>query len=276
VLLLGSSALALHVGMPESLAGRFILHRMLHWSLPDMSAAFGYSADEWIYFGGYPGASRLVGDEALWRSYVRDALVEPTISRDVLQLAPVRKPALLRHLFHLACSYPAQILSYNKMLGQLTDAGNTTTLAHYLSLLQSGFLISGLEPFRTSGHQKRAGSPKLIVRNSALVSASGDLSFREARANAELWGRLVENAVGAHITNSYESRAEIFYWRDRDREVDFIVNTGAETSAVEVKSGRMKTAGGLRSFLDRMPEAKPVIVGGSGIPLEEFLRTEIR
>lgn len=262
----------LQMGMSESLAGRFLLHRMVHWDWTNMKKAFGFSMDEWVYFGGYPGAARMIDDEKLWRRYIRDALIEPTISRDVLQLSVVRKPALLRHLFYLACRYPAQILSYNKMLGQLTDAGNTTTLAHYLSLLNAAFLVTGLESFKPGGRQKRAGSPKLIVRNGALVSASTDRSYSSVREDRESWGRIIENAVGTHILNHIESAAmELFYWRDRDREVDFVVDTNDKLIAIEVKSSRMKSLHGLRVFIEKMPQASPLIVGGTGVPLERFL-----
>lgn len=270
VLLLGSAALLVQRGLSESLAGRFLLHRLLHWDYPTMRAAFGLTLDEWLFFGGYPGTMRLIDDEELWRHYVRDALVEPAIARDVLQMEPVRKPALLRHLFYLACGYPAQILSYNKMLGQLVDAGNTTTLAHYLTLLDGAYLISGLESFKPGGGQKRGTSPKLIVRNNALVSAVGGRSFAEVRKDAQYWGRLVENAVGAHILNTVPD-GTLFYWRKREQEVDFVIRSGDAVTAVEVKSSRMRDPAGLRSFLHLVPSSRPVIVGGSGIALEEFL-----
>lgn len=135
VLILGSSALLVQEGLTESLAGRFFLHRCTHWGFPECQAAFGWNLQQWIYFGGYPGAAPFMADETTWKCYIADSLIETVLARDVLQLSKITKPALLRHLFGLAAALPAQMVSYNKMLGQLQDAGNTTTLAHYLRLL---------------------------------------------------------------------------------------------------------------------------------------------
>jgi hypothetical protein len=271
VLLLGSSALLIGKGLSESLSGRFYLHRLSHWDYPEMKDAFSLSLDEWIYFGGYPGAAVYREDEKFWKNYVRDSLVETVLSKDILQMETVHKPALLRHLFYLAAGYPAEILSYNKMLGQLVDAGNATTLAHYLTLLGSAYLVSGLEQFKPGGNPKRGSSPKLIVRNNALVNASAGKSFKEARDDHQWWGRLVENAVGLTLLNwSADFPHELFYWRRGDDEVDFILAARNSIWAVEVKSSRIKSPRGLRAFTKLFPKAKPVIIGGGGIPLEEF------
>jgi predicted AAA+ superfamily ATPase len=197
VLLLGSSALLVHKGLSESLAGRFLLFRCPHWGFQEVRAAFGADLDRWLHFGGYPGAYAFAEDEPSWGAYVRDSLIETTLARDVLQLQTVAKPALLRHLFLFAASAPAQIVSYNKMLGRLVDAGNTTTLAHYLHLLGSAFLLTGLEKFRAGQVRKRGSSPKLVLWNNALVSAVSGRSFAESRQEPAWWGRIVENAVGA-------------------------------------------------------------------------------
>jgi len=196
VLLFGSSALLLAKGTTESLAGRFFLHRCLHWSFSEMQRAFGWNLDQWIFFGGYPGAAPLVNDEQAWRAYVTDSLVETVLARDILAMQTVTKPALLRSLFILAARFAAQILSYNKMLGQLQDAGNTTTLAHYLRLLETAFLVSGLQRYSAGQARSRGSSPKLLVWNNALVSALGLHSFEKVRSDPARWGRLVENAVG--------------------------------------------------------------------------------
>lgn len=270
-LLLGSSALLVQKGLTESLAGRFFLHRCMHWSWPEMKVAFGVGLDEWIYFGGYPGAAELTQTVDTWKRYVTDSLVETVIARDVLQLQTVNKPALLRHLFAVAAGYPAQVVSYTKMLGQLHDAGNTTTLAHYLSLLETAFLISGLPMFTRGVVRKRASSPKLVLWNNALATSSLLPNFSEARADGELWGRLVENAVGAHLLNHLHGPAwSISYWRDGDDEVDFVVNHGQKTWAIEVKSTRMRPSRGLEKFLARYPKTHPVIVGAGGVALETF------
>ena len=276
VLLLGSSALLVQKGLTESLAGRFFKHRCNHWSYPQMKEAFGWSLDEWIFFGGYPGSAQYRENEGNWKRYITDSLVETVLSRDVLQLQTVTKPALLRHLFGLAAAYPAQIFSYNKMLGQLQDAGNTTTLAHYLKLLESAFLASGLESYRSGKAGKRGSSPKLILWNNALVSAQRSLSFSQMKQDGSAWGRLVENAVGGHLLNRLNLPSDqVFYWRaDQDKEVDFIVKTPEKTWALEVKSGRKNKASGLEFFLKKNPKSKALIIGTGGMELEEFFKSD--
>jgi predicted AAA+ superfamily ATPase len=270
-LLLGSSALLLQRGLTESLSGRFFLHRFTHWTWPECQDAFGWNLDQWIYFGGYPGAASMAHDETQWKRYVSDSLIETVVSRDVLQLQTVNKPALLRHLFALSATFPAQILSYTKMLGQLQDAGNTTTLAHYLKLLESAFLASGLELFSRGRVRKRGSSPKLILWNNALINATSLRSFADARRDGNWWGRLVENAVGAHFLNELQGPQWSFtYWRDGDHEVDFVVNHGSEVWAIEVKSGRSGKHGGVAAFRKAYPKAKVWLIGADGVKLEEF------
>ena len=274
LLILGSSSLLLQAGLTESLAGRFFLHRCPHWSFPECREAFGWSLDKWVYFGGYPGAAEFTDSIAHWKQYVADSLIETVLARDVLQLQRVAKPALLRHLFLLAAAYPAQILSYNKMLGQLQDAGNTTTLAHYLKLLETAFLASGLDAFSMGQVRRRASSPKLILWNNALVSALGSLSFEEALADPGWWGRLVENAVGSHLLNGLSAAAySVTYWRSQSEEVDFIIQRGTTLWAVEVKSGRGQKLSGLGSFRRRYPAARMLVVGAEGLPLSTFFET---
>jgi len=261
----------------QSLAGRFFLHRCLHWSFSECRDAFGWDADRWIYFGDYPGAARLTDREDEWRAYVADALVETVLARDVLALHTVAKPALLRHLFALAAQFPAQILSYNKMLGQLQDAGNTTTLAHYVRILETAFLLSGLERFSPGHARSRGSSPKLVLWNNALVSAMRLQRFAEVRSDPGQWGRLVENAVGAHLLNHLQGlRYEITYWRYRDREVDYVVRSGRYTWAIEVKSGRPRPASGLAAFRQEYAKARLLTVGSGGIDLEEFFSRDPR
>ncbi|MBD3319569.1 MAG: DUF4143 domain-containing protein, partial [Chitinivibrionales bacterium] len=183
----------------------------------------------------------------------------------------ITKPALLRHLFLLSMSYPAHILSFNKMLGQLQDAGNTTTLAHYLAILESAFLVSGLERYHGNKSMKRGSSPKLIAWNNALVSSMLEHSFEAAMNDTELWGWLVENAVGGYLMNSLPAGMySVRYWRNRNYEVDFIVSSAKKIWAIEVKSNRAKSIGGLRKFCESYTNVTPVIIGGTGIPLEEF------
>jgi predicted AAA+ superfamily ATPase len=229
------------------------------------------SLDEWIYFGGYPGAIPLVKNEAQWVRYIADALIETAIARDVLQMHTVAKPALLRSLFGLAATHPAQMLSWNKMLGQLVDAGNTTTLSHYADLLETAFLLSALPLYSAGTPRKRAGSPKLVLWNNALVSAFCGQSFTSARRDGPWWGRLVENAVGLHLLNQLPRESfNVSYWRDGTQEVDFVVTQGKETWALEVKSGRPGRTSGLAAFRQRYPHAKVFVIGSGGIPLHEF------
>ena len=271
VILLGSSSLLLQRGLMESLAGRFLLHRCPHWSWAECRQAFGWDLDRWLFFGGYPGAAPFADDETLWKRYVADSLVEPAIARDVLQLQTVHKPSLLRHLFAFAAAFPAQCVSYNKMLGQLQDVGNTTTLAHYLKLLETAFLVSGLDLYSAGRGRRRGSSPKLILWNSALIHALSRLSFAEAHREGAWWGRVVENAVGAHLLNHLSEPAwQVTYWRDGNQEVDFVVTQGREVWALEVKSGRPGRLGGLAAFRARYPRSQALLIGSEGIPLEDF------
>ena len=273
VVLLGSAPLLIQRGLTESLAGRFEVLRLPHWSFAEMREAFGLGLDEYLYYGGYPGAAPLIGEPARWKLYIVDALIETTISRDVLLLTRVDKPALLRRLFELGCRYSGQVLSYTKMLGQLQDAGNATTLAHYLDLLAGAGMVTGLQKFAGGAARSRGSIPKLQVLNTALMTAQSGLAFEEARADREFRGRLTESAVGAHLANAAATGAcELFYWRERNREVDFVVRAGRTLAAVEVKSGRARDAQpGLDAFAEAFKPKRSLLVGGDGIALEEFL-----
>jgi predicted AAA+ superfamily ATPase len=273
VVILGSAPLLIQRGLGEALTGRFELIRVPHWSFAEMRAAFGWELDRYVFFGGYPGGAPLAKDHRRWARYVTDSLVETTISRDILLLTRVDKPALLRQVFRVACDYSGQILSYQKMLGQLQDAGNTTTLAHYLDLLGGAGLATGLQKFTKGAVRHRGSSPKLLALNTALVSAPTGLSLRDARRDSGLWGRMVETAVGSHLVNSgAEDGVGVTYWRERDRETDFVLEHRSKILAIEVTSGRRKDAlPGLATFRQRYESASTLLVGGQGVPLEEFL-----
>jgi uncharacterized protein len=273
VILLGSAPLLIQQGLSESLAGRFETLHLAHWSLSEMRSAFGWSVEQYVFHGGYPGAAPLVRDDRRWARYILDSLVETTISRDVLLLSRVDKPALLRRLFQLGCSYSGQILSYTKMLGQLQDAGNTTTLAHYLDLLAGAGMLVGLPKYARQAMRQRGSSPKLQVMNTALMAVQTGVTLKEARRDPTLWGRLVESAVGAHLANAAAAGVcEVHYWRDRDREVDFVARAGQTLTAIEVKSGRARDVQpGLAAFAEAYRPKRKLLVGGDGIPLEEFL-----
>jgi hypothetical protein len=270
-LLLGSSVLLVQKGLTESLAGRFFLHRCTHWPWSECREAFAWTLDRWLYFGGYPGAAALTADETAWKRYVADSLIETVLARDVLQMQTITKPALLRHLFGLAAQYPAQVLSYNKMLGQLQDAGNTVTLAGYLRLLETAFLASGLEIYSRGQARKRGSSPKLVLWNNALVNATSLLTMQQAFEDGGWWGRLVENAAGAHLLNHLQGPAwSVTYWRHGSEEVDFVIGRGTKTWAIEIKSGRGRRMSGLTAFKQRYPRATAWVVGDTGMPLSEF------
>ena len=272
VLVPGSAPLLVQRGLGESLAGRFELIRVPHWSLAEMREAFGWNLEQFLHFGGYPGAAPLIGDEERWRRYILDSLVETTLSRDVLLLTRVDKPALLRQLFRLGCDYSGQVLSYQKMLGQLQDAGNTTTLAHYLELLAGAGMVTGLQKFAGSRVRQRGSSPKLLVLNTALMTATRTGTLRAAREERDAWGRLVESAVGAQLASA--ASAELFYWRERSREVDFVLRSGPRVVAIEVTSGRRKDSlPGLAAFGKAFQRSRTLLVGGQGLPVEEFLLT---
>ncbi len=273
VVLLGSSPLLIQKGLTESLAGRFEIIPATHWSYSEMHDAFSWSQDQFIYFGGYPGAVELIEDEERWRRYIIDSLIETTISRDILLLTRVDKPALLRRLFQLSCDYSGQVISYQKLVGQLQDAGNTTTLAHYLDLLAGAGMVVGLPKYSGGRVRQRASSPKLQVMNAALMTAPSSISFEQARQDRDLWGRLVESAVGAHLVNtSRGTNAEVFYWRERNREVDFVVKSGRMTVAIEVKSGSAKQVlPGMDALSKEFRIHRKLLVGGGGIPIEDFL-----
>lgn len=273
VVLLGSAPLLMQQGLTESLAGRFEVVHLPHWSYAEMRAAFGFSLEDYLYFGGYPGAAPLIKDPQRWKRYLLDSLIETTIARDVLLMTRVDKPALLRRLFELGCRYSGQVLSYTKMLGQLQDAGNTTTLAHYLELLAGAGMLTGLQKYAGRSVRQRGSSPKLQVLNTALMTAQSSLSPEEARSDREFRGRLVESAVGAHLANAAASgTCELFYWREQNQEVDFVIRAGRTVLAIEVKSGRAPDAfSGLAAFSEAFKAKRTLLVGADGISLNEFL-----
>ena len=273
VVLLGSAPLLISRGLAESLAGRFEVLHLPHWSLTEMRDAFHWSLDQYVFYGGYPGAAPLIKEPARWSRYVLDALIETTLARDVLLLSRVDKPALLRRLFELSCRYSGQILSYTKMLGQLQDAGNSTTLAHYLELLTGAGMITGLQKFAGQAVRSRGSSPKLQVFNTALMTAGSGLTLAEATGDPETWGRLVESCVGAHLANAAAAgECELYYWRERNQEVDFVVKAGRRLVAIEVKSGRAPLAhSGIAAFAAAFKPKRSLLVGGDGIALDVFL-----
>lgn len=274
VIVLGSAPLLVERGLSESLAGRFELIRLGHWSFGEMAEAFGWDLERFLFFGGYPGAAPLVDDLTRWRSFIRASLIETTLSRDIMLLTRIDKPALLRQLFRLGCDYSGQAVSYQKLVGQLSDAGNTTTLAHYLRLLGGSGLLMGLEKFAGSKVRQRGSSPKLLALDTGLVTAMSTLEPSDAREDRTFRGRLVETAVGAHLVETAGPDLEVTWWRVGDREVDFVLARGSSILAIEVGSGPEKSdLRGLAAFTRAFPTARQLLIGAQGLPLETALST---
>ena len=272
VVLLGSSRLLLKDGLTESLAGRYELIRMPHWSYLEMHDAFEMDVDHFIYFGGYPGGAKYIKDERRWRKYIKDSIVAPAIERDVLMTKTVYKPALMKQLFELGCAYSSKELSLNKILGQLQDAGNVTTLAGYLTTLDESRLLCGLHKYAQDNARKYNSVPKLMVYNTALFSVQSGMSFNKAFTTPNSWGRWVESAVGAYLLNEAdEYDYKLYYWRERDDEVDFVIDAGGKLISIEVKSGRRVKNEGLEAFKKQFSPAYSFVVGSGGVPVEEFL-----
>ncbi len=272
VVLLGSSRLLIQKGLTESLAGRFEKTYLGHWSFGEMREAFGWSLEQYIYFGGYPGSAPLIGDEDRWKSYVKDALIETSISKDILMLTRVDKPALLKRLFELGSIYSGQIVSLTKLIGEMQDAGNTTTLSHYLTLLSDCGLLGGVSKYAGEQVRSRASQPKFQVYNNALLSSQSSERFDEVIINHKEWGRLVESSIGAHLMNyAAMERFNLYYWREKSDEVDFIIERGEKIIGVEVKSGHRTTNKGMAIFATKFNPEKVIVVGSGGIPIEEFL-----
>jgi predicted AAA+ superfamily ATPase len=273
LVLLGSSRLLIQKGLTESLAGRFETFQMGHWSYSEMNAAFGWNIEQYLYFGGYPGSASLVGDEERWKNYIEDSMIETSIAKDILMLTRIDKPALLKRLFELGSLYSGQILSYTKLMGQLQDAGNTTTLSHYLTLLSDCGLLGGLEKYAGNVIRKRSSSPKFQVYNNALLSAQDNKTYSDIILNPKDWGRYVESSVGAHlINNAVSERYNLHYWRDSNKEVDFILEKNGKLIALEVKSGKRAENTGMKTFAGKFHPVKVLLVGTGGISIEEFLR----
>lgn len=283
VVLLGSSRLLLKKGLTESLAGRYELIRMPHWSMIEMRDAFGVTLDQYIYFGGYPGPAHMIGDERRWRKYVRDSLVAPAIEKDVMMTSNIYKPALMKQLFEMGCGYSAEILSLTKMMGQLQDAGNVTTLASYLEILDQCALLTVLQKYANDDARKRGSVPKYQVYNNALLTAYKGRGFVTDRTDTRMWGRWVESAVGAHLLSmADELDYKVYYWREpsrnkdeKDKEVDFVIVRDGEATAIEVKSGRRGMNSGLPAFVEAFHPKRSFIVGTGGVSLEDFLSCEV-
>lgn len=276
VLLLGSSRVLLEKGLSESLAGRFEEIRMSHWSYVEMRDAFGITLNQFLFYGSYPGAASLINDPDRFQQYVQSAIIDATINKDILMDTPISKPALLRQTFELGAAYSGELLSLNKMLGSLQDAGNTATLAGYINLLGESGLLCGLQKFSIDTARRRASIPKLQVYNNALKTVYTPYSSEQAITDHRVWGRIFESGIGAYlISQAFVHRFEVFYWRERNDEVDFILRKNSSLIAIEVKSNAQKRTEGLEKFKTLFNPRSAFIVGDGGITAEEFLSMDI-
>jgi predicted AAA+ superfamily ATPase len=274
--LLGSSRLMLRKGLTESLAGRFELIRLGHWTLQEMEDAFGLTLDEWIYYGGYPGSASLIKDMRRWRKYIKESLVAPAIEKDIIMTSNIYKPALMKQLFELGCSYSAELLSLTKALGQLQDAGNVTTLSSYLNILNQCNLLAGLQKYANDDARRYQSVPKFQVYNNALLTAYRGTTYDKDRIDPQIWGRWVESAVGGYLLGGAEDGGyKVYYWRERSDEVDYIVASQGTAIALEVKSGRRGMNSGLPKFCENFHPRRALVIGTDGIPFKEIFHMKI-
>lgn len=271
VLLLGSSRVLLEKGLSESLAGRFEEIRMSHWGFKEMRECFGCTLDQYIFYGGYPGAATLIDDEDRFQQYIQSSIIDATINKDILMDTPISKPALFRQTFELGAAYSGELLSLNKMLGTLQDAGNTTTLASYINLLGESGLLCGLQKFSVDMARRKSSIPKLQVYNNAMKNVYCPLSFEQSVINRKEWGRIFESGIGAYlVSQAFVHRFEVFYWRERNDEVDFVLRKKNSVVAIEVKSNAEKTTAGIEKFRQMYRPTTSLIIGEAGIKAEDF------
>ena len=276
VVLSGSSSLLLEKGLTEALTGRFETILCAHWSLNECKQAFGYSLDDYLYFGGYPASAALKDEHDRWLDYMQNSIITPSIARDVVALEQVRKPALMEKLFWLGSSFSSQEISYRKILGQLDDAGNTTTIAHYLQLLNNASLLCGLEKYANKQIKSRASSPKFLTYDTSLMVATYGQYRNYLLSDPERRGRLVESAAGAHLlVESKRQHFKVFWWREGNDEVDFVLQKGERVTAIEVKSGRVKSTSGMTHFVNSFKPTKQLVVGSAQCPVESFLQGKV-
>jgi predicted AAA+ superfamily ATPase len=277
VLLLGSSRVLLEKGLSESLAGRFEEIRMSHWTYKEMKECFGFSLEEYIFYGGYPGAASLIRDSERFEQYIQASIIDATINKDILMDSPINKPALLRQCFELGSAYSGNILSLNKLLGSLQDAGNTSTLASYINLLNESGLLCGLQKYSVDMSRRKASIPKFQVYNNALKMVYTPLSFEQVILNRKEWGHIFESAVGAYlVSQGFIHRFEVYYWRERNNEVDFILKKKDSIVAIEVKSNAEKQTSGLDKFKEMFNPKNAFIIGDGGISVEDFFSMDLR
>lgn len=279
VILLGSSRLLLQKGLEESLEGRFETIKMGYWDWQEMHEAFGFSMDEYVYFGGFPGLAPDIQDEDRWRNLMEDSIISPILTRDILEIEEIRNPALLRQVFELACIESAKELSLTKMQGTM-NCGTVPTIKNYLDILNKSMTVQPLQNYSSSIVKEKQSVPKMQVFNNAFRNRFGTFSFDEARVDPAEWGRLVESAVGAHLANrAMTDDYELFYWRnERRQECDYVLRKGQALVAIEVKSGSVDKTVGFEKFKEQFADkvTAAIIVGPQALPLEDFFIMDLK
>lgn len=276
VVLLGSSRLLIKDGLTESLTGRYELIRMSHWSYEEMHDAFGFTLENYIYYGGYPGGASFINNERRWRQYMKDSIITPAIEKDILMTKIIYKPQLMKQLFELGCTYSGEEISLTKLLGQLQDVGNVTTLANYLTTLDESRLLCGMQKYANDNARKYNSIPKMMVYNTALLSALSNSTFEKIYTDSKIWGRWVESAIGSYLLNKAdELYFKLYYWRENNNEVDFIVEQNKQCVAIEVKSGKRTTNNGISVFNNKFQPKLSFVVGSGGISVEDFLTLDL-
>ena len=279
VILLGSSRLLLQKGLEESLEGRFETIKMGYWDWQEMHEAFGFSIDEYVYFGGFPGLAPDIQDEDRWRNLMEDSIISPILTRDILEIEEIRNPALLRQVFELACIESAKELSLTKMQGTM-NSGTVPTIKNYLDILNKSMTVQPLQNYSPSRIKEKQSVPKMQVFNNAFRNRFGSFSFDEARVDPAEWGRQIESAVGAHLANrSMVDDYELFYWRnERRQECDYVLRKGQALVAIEVKSGSVDKTVGFEKFKEQFADkvTAAFIVGPQALPLEDFFIMDLK
>ena len=279
VILLGSSRLLLQKGLEESLEGRFETIKMGYWDWQEMHEAFGFSMDEYVYFGGFPGLAPDIQDEDRWRNLMEDSIISPILTRDILEIEEIRIPALLRQVFELACIESAKELSLTKMQGMM-NSGTVPTIKNYLDILNKSMTVQPLQNYSASRIKEKLSVPKMQVFNNAFRNRFGSFSFDEARVDPAEWGRQIESAVGAHLANrSMMDDYELFYWRnERRQECDYVLRKGQALVAIEVKSGSVDKTVGFEKFKEQFADkvTAAFIVGPHALPLEDFFIMDLK
>lgn len=278
VILLGSSKLLIQKGLDESLAGRFETIKMGYWEWEEMKTAFGFTLDEYIYFGGFPGLAPYIHDEERWRKMMEDSIVSPILTKDIFEVEEIRNPSLFRQVFELASIYSGREMSLTKMQGVVNN-GTVPTVGSYLDIMDKTMLAKPLHKFEPSQVGQKNSVPKLQVYNNAFKNGLGTGSFVDARMDFTLWGRVVESAVGAHLANrAVIDGFDLLYWRTPEKkEVDFVLRKGEKLIAIEVKSGAAKDTRGYEAFKNKYAEniCQAMIVGPEGLPLDLFFQLDI-